>query len=279
MALVHKHIGIVGRNTVRLLQPTAKRRRQFAQLIPHALDIVVGDRHRQQIRLGKISIVARILFAALSASDLGFVVPATRLLGHARITQLPTGLVPLFDMALRLIRKRALYRTKTIHVLDLDDWRRDGRTVLVKMQVDVGIDSQAALLHIAIGHSQVDQQQFHFGQKRLRFRWRSHVRVADDFQQGRTTAIQIDTTVGFTGRLVVHTLAGVLFQMRSNDAYAFRLERRFRIADLQKALPRHRQVKLAGLIALGQIRIVVILAIPLGELRDLAIQRQRRPHR
>ncbi len=51
------------------------------------------------------------------------------------------------------------------------------------------------------------------------------------------------------------------------------------IADFQIAVVRKRQIVLADLIALGQVGIVIILAVPLGERRDLAIQRHGRLQR
>ena len=56
----------------------------------------------------------------------------------------------------------------------------------------------------------------------------------------------------------------------------FGSKRPFGIADLQPAVVRERQVVLADLIALGQVGIVVVLAVPLGERRDLAVQRHGR---
>ena len=41
-------------------------------------------------------------------------------------------------------------------------------------------------------------------------------------------------------------------------------------SDLEPALAAERQIVLADLIVLGQVRIVVVLAVPLGEARDLA---------
>ena len=48
------------------------------------------------------------------------------------------------------------------------------------------------------------------------------------------------------------------------------------IADLQPAVVAQRQVVLADLVALGQVGIVVVLAVPLGEAGDLAVQGQGR---
>jgi len=71
-------------------------------------------------------------------------------------------------------------------------------------------------------------------------------------------------------------LAGVFFEMRANDADLLGLETTFRIADFQVAVVAERQVVLADLIALGQVGIVILFAVPLGEFGDLAIQRDCR---
>ncbi len=78
---------------------------------------------------------------------------------------------------------------------------------------------------------------------------------------------------------VVQALAGVLFEMGANDADGFRLEAVLGVADFQPAVLRHRQIVLADLIALGQVGIVVLLAIPLGARRDFAFERDRRLQR
>ena len=46
----------------------------------------------------------------------------------------------------------------------------------------------------------------------------------------------------------------------------------FRVADLKVAVGRERQIVLADLITLGQVGVVVLLAVPLGERGDLAIE-------
>ena len=76
---------------------------------------------------------------------------------------------------------------------------------------------------------------------------------------------------------VVHALAGVFFQMGADDADLLRLDASLGIADLQPAVVAERQIVLADLIALGQVGIVIVLAVPLGERGDLAVQRHGGP--
>ena len=62
----------------------------------------------------------------------------------------------------------------------------------VDVQVDVGIDPQASLLHVAVGNAEIVKQQFQFGEIRLGLFRRSQVGLADDFQKRRAGPIQVD---------------------------------------------------------------------------------------
>ncbi len=146
----------------------------------------------------------------------------------------------------------------------------------VDVQVDVGVDPQAPFLHVAVGNAEVGQQQLQFGQIGLRLGRRAQVGLADDLQQRRARAVQVDAAVGLAGHFVVHALAGVFFEMGPDDADLLRLEAILGVADRQVAVVRQRQVVLADLVALGQVRVVVLLAVPLGEAGDLAVQRHGR---
>jgi hypothetical protein len=79
--------------------------------------------------------------------------------------------------------------------------------------------------------------------------------------------------------LVVHALAGVFLQVDADDAHPLGLEAALGIGDFQPALARKGEVVLADLKALGQVRVVVVLAVPLGEGGDLAVEGHGRPQR
>ena len=74
----------------------------------------------------------------------------------------------------------------------------------------------------------------------------------------------------------MHAFAGVFFQMRANDADLLGGEAAFGVADLKMAVVAERQIILADLIALRQVGIIIILAVPLRRRRDLAIERDGR---
>ena len=162
-----------------------------------------------------------------------------------------------------------MFLTSTIGVADAARGRVD-------VQVDVGIDPQAAFLHVAVGDAEVVQQQFQLGEIGLGLGRRAHVGLADDFQERRAGAVQVDAAVGLAGHFVVHALAGVFFEVGADDADPLGRKLALGIADLQPAVVAQRQVVLAGLVALGQVGIVVVLAVPLGEAGDLAVQGQGR---
>ena len=82
------------------------------------------------------------------------------------------------------------------------------------MQIDVRVHAQAPFLHVAVRHVEVAQQQFEFRQKGLGFLGRPQVGVADDFQQRRAGAIQVNPAVGLARHFVMHALARILLQVR-----------------------------------------------------------------
>ena len=94
-----------------------------------------------------------------------------------------------------------------------------------------------------------------------------HVRLGDDLQQRHAGAVEIDAGCG----------AGSSWTFL--PASSSRWARRMRISccaagqrDLEPARRRERQVVLADLVVLGQVGVVVALAVPLGEARRSAIQ-------
>src|SRR5262249_19727773 len=99
------------------------------------------------------------------------------------------------------------------------------------------------------------------------------VRLADDLQQGRAGAVEVNEAVLAGALLVVQHLAGVYFEVNADDANAPAAGGRL---DLQPAVVAEGEVVLADLVVLGQVRVVVILAVPLGERRDLTVKGQGR---
>ena len=65
----------------------------------------------------------------------------------------------LLVLPIDLEEERLLDGPEAVEVLDLDDRRGDRLAVLVDVQVDVGVAAQRALLHLAVGDSQVPEGQ------------------------------------------------------------------------------------------------------------------------
>ena len=85
---------------------------------------------------------------------------------------------------------------------------------------------------------------------------RTNVGFRDNFKQRRTGAVQIDAR-----RLVetfMNRLARILLEVRARDADALVVA--VRIRDEQLAVLHDRQFVLADLVALGQVRVEIILA-------------------
>ena len=74
-------------------------------------------------------------------------------------------------------------------------------------------------------------------------------------------------------------LAGVLLEVDPGQAAPAAPAAVFPHRDLQMPALRERQVILADLIVLGQVGIIVVLPVPLGERRDLGMQRHGRLQR
>jgi len=111
--------------------------------------------------------------------------------------------------------------------------------------------------------------QAHVFEVRDRFLGRVDVRVRHDLQQRRAGAVQIDARVAAATRFVVRVLARVFFKMRADDADALGggILGGFNV---EPAVVAKRQVVLAALIVLRQVRIVVVLAVPFRETGLLA---------
>ena len=78
----------------------------------------------------------------------------------------------------------------------------------------------AAFLHLAVGHAQLAEQQPHLVQVGDGLLRAAQVRVADDLQQRGAGAVEVHPGVAAAAGLVVLVLAGVLLQVRPDDADA-----------------------------------------------------------
>jgi len=193
---------------------------------------------------------------------------------YARLAPFLAVLLELLELPLCLVAHGPLDGGDAVEILDLDDRRGgDAAVGLRNVQVYVGVAAQAPLLHLAIGHSQLAEQQADFLEVGAGLLRAGDLGLADDLQERSAGAIEIDPAGLSAAILVVQQLSCVLLQVHANQADA---PRPLPGIDLQPAFLAERQIILADLIVLRQIGIEVVLAIPLGESGHAAVERQRR---
>jgi len=103
-----------------------------------------------------------------------------------------------------------------------------------------------------------------------RFLGAAHVRLGNDFQQRGAGAIEVDAAHAV--EVFVQALAGIFLQMRAGHADAF-YGAVFQ-GDVQITLADDGVIHLAGLVALGQVRVEVVLARENVGHADLGVDRQ-----
>src|SRR5271157_1935556 len=221
------------------------------------------------IRLGKVAVIVRLLLGAHAVS-LAFrsVVEARFLLDlAARLDHLL--------VALDLVFQRLADEAEGIDVLHFclgAELRLPART-----DADVRIATQRTFFHVAVADAGVEDDLLQPGQIFVRFVRRRNVGLTNDLDQRHTGTVQVDgRPLAAVVQAVVQALAGVFLQVNARDTDALGPVRRL---DLDVSVLGERFVVLRDLIALGQVRIEVILAREDGRFVDLAIQRRRRQHR
>ncbi len=101
---------------------------------------------------------------------------------------------------------------------------------------------------------------------------RTQVRLRDDLQQRRARAVQVDA--GITIESLVDRLAGVFLEVRPRDADALLVA--LVVRNEQLAVLDDRQLVLADLVALRQVRVEVVLAAELaGHAHDFLVEHRQ----
>ena len=195
-------------------------------------------------------------------------VPEARLLGDTA-----AGLQDA-DVALDFVLQRLLQVTEGVEVFYFNLGAELFRAA--QAHAYVGVAAERAFLHVAIADAGVEQDLAQRGEIGVGLFGRAHVRFGDDFAERRAAAVVVD--VSFLGGLreaFVKILGGVFFQVKTRDADPFLGPANF---DFEPATGSERQFVLRDLIALGQVRVEVILAGEAGMLVDRAVQRERSAH-
>ena len=162
---------------------------------------------------------------------------------------------------------------EAVQVLDLDDRRGDFLAVFVDVQVDVGIAAQRAFLHLAVGDFEIAQSQSQLLQAAAGVGRAADLGLGDDLEQRNPRPVQIDLG---KAAVAVRQLAGVFLEVDPSQMTPAAAATVLAHGDFEVTAPRKRQVVLADLIVLGQVGIVVVLAVPLGKRSDLGVQRHGR---
>ena len=109
--------------------------------------------------------------------------------------------------------------------------------------------------------------------------------MRNDLQKRRAGAVEVDAGIAPSPGFVVRVLARVFFEVRANDADALRRVTLLGVrvdVDIEEAFVAERQIVLADLVVLRQVRVVVVFAVPFGKAGllagvrgDLAVERHR----
>src|SRR5690606_6116675 len=118
-----------------------------------------------------------------------------------------------FTLALLLEPEGALDGPEGVHVLDLDLGTNEA--VIQGPDRDIGVAPERAILHVAGGCPDVAQNATKSNEIFARLFGRREVRLADDFHQRHTRAVEIDQRAAIVG---MHEPTGVFLNMHAGDA-------------------------------------------------------------
>ena len=138
-------------------------------------------------------------------------------------------------------------------------------------QRDIGLHAHLTPFHVGIGGADGPQEELELLRIAAGLFGGPDDRLGDDLHQRRARAVEVDEAdLPAVGVGPVDELGGVLLEMRAGDPDR---ERPVRGVDGQAAPRCQRQVVLADLVALGQVRVEVVLAVPAGGRRGRRLDR------
>ena len=219
---------------------------------------------RREIRLREVAVVVGRLFRAHPVRLAAVVGPAARLLGE-RLRGVERG-----RLAVDLVFDRPLDRAERVHVLDLDPGPERLRPALA--QRHVRLDPHLAPFHVGVRCADRAQEQLQLLGVAPGLLGRADVGIGHDLHQRCAGAVEVDQADLASIRIGgMDELRGVLLEVRPRDPDG---ERALRRLDRQPAGRGERQVVLADLVALGQVRVEVVLAVPARGVRGRGLDRE-----
>ena len=224
----------------------------------------VVQHERRQVRVREVAVVLCLFLAAEAEGRTLVLVPAARLLDDA------AAAVEHRRLPRDLVGDGLLDEAKRVDVLQLDaraELRLPGGA-----DAHVGVAAEAPLLEVAVVHADEDEHVAQDAQVLGRLGRAAQVGLAHDLDERRARPVEVhDGHVG-----VVHALARVLFHVHARDA---RPPRDPVHLDVEVPVLAERLVELADLVALGQVRIEVVLPREAARRPNRAPERERRLHR
>ena len=214
---------------------------------------------RGQVGLGKVAVVLHLLLGAQRRERAGDGVEVQRLQGHLLPARQDLAL------ALDLGANAPFQKAERIHVLEL---RLDAQLAAAgAAQRDVCVAAQRALLHPHVAHAQLTQRRAQQLQPLAHLLGRAQVGLGHDLRQRRAAAVEVHDAqvraVNAPAGADVAELGCVLLQVHALDAH---------LAETASAA--EGLVVLGYLVALGQVRIEVVLAVEDRARRELGAQRE-----
>src|SRR5215212_2233322 len=212
------------------------------------VDVVLAELQGQQVGVGEVAVVVRLLLGAHRARL------ALARIEQPRLLVDPAAVFQNADLPARFVFDRLADEADRVDVLDLAA-RAERLAGAADGHVHVG--AKAALLHVAVASAEVAQNRAQLRDIRLRLLGRAQVGPRHDLHERDAGPVEVHEA--HRGMQVVDRLAGVLLQMQALDADPDGLA--LGQIDRHLALADDRAFVLANLVALRQVGIEIVLPV------------------
>ena len=138
------------------------------------------------------------------------------------------------------------------------------------MKIDVRVASERAFLHFAVGHAEIAEREPKLFKTRASIFRGADFGLADDLQERNPRAVQVNLG---ERAVAVGEFAGVFLEVDACQSAAASPGAVLARRDQERAPLAEGEVVLTDLIVLGEVGIVIVLTVPLGELGDLRAER------